>query len=244
MNVSDQAVQATVRQIRAVGKAQGAAPGNFRIVGDATLVGIGGVDDPKANLGQYKAAFEPMIQFFAAGIKAATGPTARAGFTSADILNPARGTGPCQKKSPLECALEAKPALVFIDVGRSDITAKVPLDQFRNNLMTAVTAAVRQGTIPILVTITGAANPADEPKVAQYNDMIYDLAKAANVPLFNIYRIRGDDPTLINPENGELTSGQDKRIDLSPAGLKFGANVATLHMLELLSGLKAIVPLS
>jgi hypothetical protein len=242
MNVSDPAVQAMIRQIHTVGQTQGVVSGNFRIVGDTTLVGISGADDPKANLGQYKAQFEPVIWFFAAGIKAANGPTASAGLSSADILNPAKGAGPCQKKSPLACALEAKPALIFIDVGPSDIKAKIPLDQFRNNVMTAVNVAVRQGTIPILVTMTGAANPADEPQVAQYNTLIYNVAKTTNVPLFNIYRVTAVNPAQINPANGELTSSPNKSIDLSPAGLKFGVNSAALHLLELLSGLQAAYP--
>ncbi len=243
-NVGDPAVQARIKQIHDVGVKQGVVSGLFRIVGDTTLVGISGADDPKANLDQYKAQYDPIIQFFGAGIKAATDPTANGGFTSADILNPAKGAGPCQGKSPLTCALDAKPALVVIEVGRNDIAAKLPLNQFTANLTNAVNDAANRGTIPILVTITGAANPADEPNVAVYNTAIYTVAKAANIPLYNIYRVRADNPALINPANGTLTTSPNKWIDLSPAGLQFGVNVAALHTLELLDALKGTVPLS
>ncbi len=242
-NLSDAGVQAKIRQIHTAGQQQGVVPGDFKVVGDTTLAGVTGADDPKANLDKYKAQYDPVIAFFGAGIKGASGPTANAGYTSADILNPGKGAGPCQNKSPLDCALDAKPATVFIVVGRDDINAKLPLDQFRNNLTNAVNAAAGRGIIPILVTITGAANPADEPLVNQYNNVIYDVAKAANIPLFNIYAVRKDNPAYINPANGTLTGDPTKPTDLSAAGLQFGVNAVTLHMLELLDGLKGIVPL-
>jgi hypothetical protein len=184
-----------------------------------------------------------VIKFFAAGIKNATGPTTNPGYTSLAILSPTKAGGPCQNKSALDCALDAKPSVVFIDVGRADIAANIPLDQFRTNLTNAVNAAAARGVIPVLVTITGAANPADEPKVNQYNNVIYEVAKTANVPLFNVYPLRRDNPAYVNPANGELTDNPGNAVDLSPAGLQFGVNAAALHMLELLAALKGIVPL-
>jgi hypothetical protein len=242
-NLSDGAVQNTIRQIHAAGQQQGVLANEFRIVGDPTLSGISGADDPNANLDQYKAEYDPIIQFFKPSFRAATGPTVSAGFSSADILNPARGGGPCQGKSPLDCALDAKPATLFIAVGRFDIKGKIPLDQFRNNLTTAVNAAAGRGVIPILVTITGAQNPADEPLVNQYNNVIYEVAKAANVALYNVYAVRRDNPAYINPADGSLTGDPTRPTDLSSRGLRQGVNAATLHMLEMLQGLKGIVPL-
>src|SRR5262249_20574495 len=59
-NLTDPTVQAKIKQIYAGGKTQGVKPGDFRIVGDSTLVGLSGVDDKKANLAQFKAQMEPV----------------------------------------------------------------------------------------------------------------------------------------------------------------------------------------
>ena len=234
-------MQALIKQIHDLGKTKGVVSGNFRIVGDTTLTGISRADDSKANLDQYKAQFDPVIKFFAAGIKVANGPTTKDGFTSADILDATKGA--CQKKSPLNCALDTKPAVVFIVVGHNDIAAKIPLAQLSTNLTKAVSAAEAVGTIPVLVTITGAPKGANEAQVAQYNQMIYNVAKATQIPLFNLYRVRGENPALIDPATGRLTDRSDKQLDLSPKGLQFGVNVIALHMLDLLSALENAVPL-
>lgn len=226
-----------------MGKQQGVKPGDFRVLGDSTLIGISGLTDPKANLDKFKAQDEPVIQFFAAGLKGVNAQGMDSKYTSADILNPAKGTGQCKNKSPLGCALDAKPAIVLIDVGRNDIAAKIPLNQFSASLTSAVNAAIKRGLIPVLVTAVGVANPADAPQLTLYNTAIYNVAKTANIPLFNLYAIRAEYPALINPTIAELTAGPKKVTDLSPAGLQFGVNVATLHTLELLSALKNTIPL-
>jgi hypothetical protein len=242
-DLNDPAIQNRIRGIHNNGKQQGVVPGNFRLVGQPTLLIIGGADAPNANLDQFKPQFDPIIQFFAPGIKSVQTPTVNGGFTSADILNPGKGTGACQGKSPLDCALDSKPATVFIDVGRADERANLPLDQFRTNLTNAANAAMQRGAIPVLVTITGGANPQEEQKVAQYNNVIYEVAKAQNIPLFNIYAIRKDNPALVNPANGQLTQAPGNVVNLSPEGLQIGENVAALRMLEFLTALKGIVPL-
>src|SRR5215475_11025201 len=83
-NLTDPAVQARIKQIYAVSKTRGLRPGDFRIVGDTTLVGISGVDDRKANLAQFKAQMEPVIQFFSASIKDVNSPSVNPKFTSAE----------------------------------------------------------------------------------------------------------------------------------------------------------------
>jgi hypothetical protein len=236
-------VQNKIRQIHDAGKQQGVVVGDFILVGDTTLVGIGGVDDQNANLDQLKPQLDPIIQFFDPGIKGAGRPTARNNFSSANILDPGSGTAECQGKAPLTCALDAKPATIFINVGRNDVASGRDLNQFRANLTNAVNAAAGRGVIPVLVTITGAANPADEPKVAQYNNVIYEVAQATNSPLFNIYALRKENPALINPGNGDLTNSPNNAIDFSAAGMQFGTNVAALRQLEFLNALKSTVPL-
>jgi len=241
-NLDDAAVQANIQQIHGLGKSQGVKDNEFRLVGDQTLVVVNGLDNAKTNLDQYKAQFDPIVQFFLPGIKLSTGPIANVKVTAGELLTPLKG-GPCNGKSALDCALDAKPAAIFIDVGRNDINANVPIQQFTANLNKAVDTASKRGTIPILVDVVGAQNPAHEPLVVQYDLAIVAVANANHVPFFNLYRIRADSPAAVNQANGELTASPVKWADLSAAGLKFGANVAILHCLELLSALKTVVPL-
>src|SRR5262249_25857392 len=116
--------------------------------------------------------------------------------------------------------------------------------QLKANLTNAINKAAGQGTIPVLVTIVGAASPADDPQVSPYNNAILEVAQTENVPLFNLYAVRKDNPATVNPANGTLSDpGPGKRADFSPAGLAFGLNDANLHLLELLAALKNTVPL-
>ncbi len=237
-NLNDQGVLARIRQINATGKNNGVVSGDFRLVGDTTLSGVANIADPTSNLGTTHPELAAAAQFFAAGITSTK--DVKDNLSSADILNPAKGTGTCQNKAPLACALEAKPATILISVGRSDIAANIPLDQFQANLKTAIDTAAAQGTIPVLVTISGV-NGADA-KVAEYNNAIYELAKAENIPLFNLYGIKAQNPALIDA-SGNLSVGPNKA-DFSDAGLQFGENVANLHILQLFSQLQTAVPLS
>jgi len=251
-DLGNQQVLARIKQINDAGKKSGANPSEFKLVGDQSLVTMTNVEDPNSNLDKIPqfSALVPIAKTYACSFSGAPGPTNGPNFTSADILKP---SGACQNKTPLDCALTAnpKPAVVFIDVGRNDLAtnpqtkqANVPLDQFQANLTNAVNAAAGQGVIPVLVTITGAANPADEPRVAQYNTVIFQVADGAKVPLFNVYAVRKDNPATINPANGTLSDpGQGKRADYSPQGLAFGINDSDLHLLELLNSLKSAVPL-
>jgi len=241
-NLGDPGVQGRIKQIHAAGAQQGVVSGAFALVGDTTLTGVAGLADPAANLDQFKPQFDPLIQFFTPGIQGAGAPTAQGGYTSADILNPGKGAGPCQGKSPLDCALDAKPAVVFISVGRNDANANVPLDQFRNNITNAANIAAGRGAVPVLVTATGANQP-NEPKIAQYNNVIYEVAQAGKFPLYNLYAIRKDAPSLVDPGSGNLTPSPSGKIDLSAGGLQAGVNRAALETMRVLEGLKNTLPL-
>src|SRR5205085_2701467 len=124
------------------------------------------IADPSSNLAQTFGQYVPIAQYFTPGITGADAPST-GNYSSADILNNGKGAGACKGKSPLNCALEAKPVAVFISVGRNDIAAKVALDKFQTNLTTAVNTAKAAGVIPVLVTITGT--PAQDAEVLNYN---------------------------------------------------------------------------
>ncbi len=97
--------------------------------------------------------------------------------------------------------------------------------------------------IPVLITIPGVENPADEPKLAAYNTIIYNVAKVSNVPLLNLYRSLREgnaNPPLI--VNGVLsTGGTAPGSNFTAEGLKFGVNVANRDLLRTLEQLKKTV---
>jgi hypothetical protein len=239
-DLNNPAVQGKIKQIYAAGQQNGNIPQEFRLVGDGTLRAAKNIADPNSNLAQTFAQFVPIAQYFAPGISAADGPTT-GNFRSADILANNKGTGACQGKSPLNCALDAKPVVVFISVGRGDMAAKVPLDQFRANLTQAINDAAGRGVIPVLVTITGT--PAQDPQVQEYNNVIGEVAQAENIPLFNVYAARKDNPARIGP-NGLLSAPPaGKEADFSPEGLNAGQNFINIQLLELLGNFKAVLGL-
>jgi len=240
-DINNGAIKGNVQNIYNTGKQNGVNPADFRVAGDSTLAGAVNLADPNSNLGTAFPDLVPAVQFFAPGIGAAAGPTGNDGFTSDALVH---GSIECNgPKSPINCALDPKPATLFITVGRADVANNVPLDQFQANLQEAVSTAISRGTIPILVTIVGV--PGDqEPRLAQYNTVIFNVANDAHIPLLNLYGIRKDNPNLVNPGDGKLTDpGDGKRADFSNEGLNFGLNVANLRLIQTLNRLKSAVPL-
>ena len=234
-------VQGNIKQIYATGQTKGVVPQDFRLAGDGMLRAAKNIADPSSNLAQTFGQLVPIAQYFAPGITAADAPSTAPNFTSGDILNKGKGTGACQGKAPLTCALDAKPVLVFISVGRNDVAAKVPVKQFGTNLTNAVKAAVAQGVIPVLVTITGT--PAQDAQILPYNTEIYQVAQAENVPLFNVFAARKDDPGRIDA-NGLLSAPPaGKQADFSPDGLKAGENFINTQLLQTLGDFKAVLGL-
>jgi hypothetical protein len=236
-------VKNNIKNINNTGKQNGVNPQEFRAAGDSTLAGAVNINDPASNLAATFPDHVDAAQFFTSGFAAAAGPSANDSFTSDALVH---GSIDCngQATSPIGCALSAKPATLLISVGRADVASNVPTETFKANLTEAVNASMSAGTIPILVTIVGV--PGDqEPKLAEYNTVIYNVANEMNVPLFNLYAIRKDNPNLVNPANGKLTDpGEGQRANFAPEGLNFGLNVANLRLLQLLDALKDVVPLT
>ncbi|HVO71414.1 MAG TPA: SGNH/GDSL hydrolase family protein, partial [Aggregatilineaceae bacterium] len=147
----------------------------------------------------------------------------------------------CGGKTPLDCAFETKPAVVFIVVGAHDVAANVPAANFANNLNQAVAATLSHNTIPVLVTIVDMA-PGQEAKYAPYNQAIFDIAKANNIPLFNLYGLKKL-PNLFDGAGNLSDPGGGKRADFSQGGLKFGVNHGNLNLLLVLDALRTTLPM-
>jgi len=240
------AITNKIKQIYATGQANGVVNGSFKLAGDGTLKGIPSVVDPASNLNQFFPDLDPVKTYFTTGFSdSGFGPTATGDMTSHDLLTPGKAGAPCPAdQSPLTCALSAKPAIVFISVGRGDIDQNVPVDQFRQNIQDAVDAAIAQGTIPVLVTIVGENTPEKNATLSDFNIAIRDVAAGANIPLLNLYGVRKDNPALIDG-NGRLTDpGDGNRADFSPDRLQTaGLNVASVRVLDTLKALKDAIPL-
>ena len=184
--------------------------------GEAT---IEGVDDP--------GDLRDVIEFYAAGTVPVGGNAFQSGgalatgadWRAAHLLDPAqRNPNACQEnETPLACELRVnRPAVVIVDIGRTDLLAGTPIDQFTTQLTQIVDTIIRSGAMPVLMTIPG--NPDAVPNLNAYNTVIAELAADEDLPLLNLWRaIIEDVPNAINPDLTLTTSGRGDQ--LTPAEL-------------------------
>ncbi|MBX3063286.1 MAG: SH3 domain-containing protein [Anaerolineae bacterium] len=219
-------VQARVTDIFNRGKQNGIVAADFSLIGDGTLNFAGDLNQPGTDLADYTNELTPALQYFANG-----------------FFNVGTRVQTCVNNNlqPFDCANSANAAVAFVDVGRRYLNGGAPLDQFQNELTSLVNQLADRGIIPVLVTIAG---PINDPTVAQYNTVIYNVANDQDLPLFNIYRIGHDNPALIN--GGTLTTPDPNSTgfgsqNFSGSGLQYGANNANLWLLRLLNQIKGNV---
>ena len=236
---SDPALLANLQAINAKARAAQLPPGAFVVVGDVTLAQLKVLQPAQLKLDKADELLRQTATLFAASFQAMAAPLPymEATLNAAGLLDPAKGTAACAGKAPLTCALDtAKPSIVLISIGSVDVAQNTPPDAFQAALTQAVQLVISRNAIPVLVTIPGTANPADEPKLAAYNTAIYNVAKAANVPLFNLYRTTHENVTPPLITNGVLTTGgTDPGNNFTPEGLKFGVNFVNHDVLRLLN---------
>ncbi len=181
---------------------------------------------PTAVLGNFGQQYAQTIQFFTPGLQSVV-----------------QVQQTCGEQTALTCPQAANGAIVFLDLGAKYKAENKPLDQASAELKATVQNLNNAGFIVVLVTIPG---PINDPKVIEYNTIIYQVAEAEKAPLFNLYKIGVDKPNLV--QNGVLTDpGPGKRAEfVATAGApnpldQFGVNVATLNTLQLLDELEKIV---
>ncbi len=108
----------------------------------------------------------------------------RYGWTSADILDPARAEPGCAGRSPLVCEYElVKPSVALIMIGTNDSTGHLSVDAFRANLQKIVDISLEYGVIPVLYTIPWNSYG----DVSGLNNVIVSTAWAYDVPLIDYY---------------------------------------------------------
>lgn len=237
------------RAIFQSGQAQGNRRDVFSKVGDSmtassyflTPVGTGGL-----RLGDY-AYLQPVVDFFSQTSArthnsfANSSIAAQAGWTSGDLLDPARSpAGLCNAgESPLACEYRlTKPALALIMIGTNDL-GRVPAEQFRANLQSIVQTSISMGVIPVLSTLPDHMHAPGSGEVGTFNSIIRQTALGNGVPLWDYWAamqplpdrgisIDGTHPST--PLTGEAAV-------FAPDTLLAGYNVRNLSALQVLYAL-------
>ncbi|MCZ7538513.1 MAG: SGNH/GDSL hydrolase family protein [Anaerolineae bacterium] len=246
----------TVRDLYARGRAQGMDSGVFSVVGDARPADfLGDFADGNGDFGTLKDAAElsDLVSYYAStplatGRNSFEGGGALAGdpgWRAADLLNPALANGNfCGGgETPLDCELRVnRPSVVFVVVGRNDVLAGTPLDQFESALDGIARTIAQYGAIPVLTTIPGP--PEIYSSLNAYNSTIVRLAERYNLPLTNVWRPinRALGPAGVDDALRPTSPGANDV--LSEAALdQYGVPLRSLVSLRTLQRLRANVPI-
>jgi hypothetical protein len=162
--------------------------------------------------------------------------SAYAGWTAADLLNPAKADGSCGGSAPIDCEYQnVKPAVAIILIGTNDATGYTPLDVYQANLNRVVELLIEKGVIPVLNTIPwNSYNDS-----GQYNAIIVTTARTYDVPLIDLYSameklpnhgVAGDGVHPTIPPDGNTAN-------FSYENLQYGATIRNLVTLQMLDAL-------
>ncbi|NLX09254.1 MAG: SH3 domain-containing protein [Chloroflexi bacterium] len=213
-------VGSRARQIFLRGQALGNRRDVFSKIGDSITaspaflypIGVGAVQ-----LGDY-GQLQAVINYFSRTTArdhnsfANTSLAARSGWTSGDLLDPARSYSELclPGEMPLVCEYRVtRPAVALIMVGTNDAMRGVGGDEFRWRLGVIVQTSSDMGVIPVLSTIPPNLNGVD---VSLYNSIIASVASQAGLPLWDYYHaleglpnsgMSGDGYHPSLPPNGE-----------------------------------------
>jgi uncharacterized protein YgiM (DUF1202 family)/lysophospholipase L1-like esterase len=222
-------------------KGAGVKANEVAFLGDSTLAGV-----PLLNLNELKLEgnrrnLNAAVQFFAPGFAGGLGVSTisaqPANFVAFSLIDQGKGQAACQNKAPINCAVEGKVGVIFIAVGRDDVALNRPLDEFNQRLGEAIDVAISQNAIPVLVTIAEPLNPADAPKVQQYNEALVRLAQQRKLPVLNLFAASNANKNAF--QNGQpSTGGEAPGSNFTNAGLQFGVNVVNINILEMMDELR------
>jgi len=262
----DQAMRAQLRYIYKVGLAAGNQPSVFAKVGDSITHGkyyLWDIGCGVEVLARYQS-YAPTIDFFRntrfpdlyttawCGIANSFSRDTLAaanGWTAAEPLtrftNPLSAC-PSPDNNPLRCEFRLiKPAIALIEFGTNDLEANDPVG-FRKNLNAVVQETMIDGVVPVLSTIPPRLDdPVMGRRVGPYNQIIRDIAKTLQVPLWDFWAIltapgminQGMDHLGIHPS---IYNGTDS-VTFTSEALRYGFNQKNLTTLVVLKKLRAIV---
>jgi uncharacterized protein YraI len=231
------------RQIFLSGQTLGNRANVFSKVGDSITassaflypIGLGGTQ-----LDAY-SALQPVIDYFSHTTArthnsfANDSIAARNGWTSGDLLDPARGEqNGCPGEAPLTCEYRVvRPAVALIMIGTNDAMLGVSSTHFRANLETIVQTTINVGIIPVLSTIPDNTIVPD--RIGEFNSIITSVAAGYNIPLWNYWLAlqglpgRGISGDGVHPSLGPFEGGI-----FTPDGLIYGYNMRNLTALMVL----------
>jgi hypothetical protein len=246
----------TVRNIYASGKAMSppADPGVFSVVGDTPPnMFLGDFGDGSGDFGNLDDAADlSNVVFYYTSTQLPVGGNSfqnggvlasNPGWRAEDLLNPGLADqGRCPGQTPLGCELSVNhPSIVFIIVGRNDVFAGTPLDQFQNALAGIVQQTIQSGAIPILTTIPGSLQ--DVPALEDYGSAIVAVADQFHVPLLNVWRrVNQSAPAGVDASLQLTTSGAGDQLTQDQLST-FGVPNRSLIALRILRQLQINVPI-
>ncbi len=247
-------VPASMRAVFQRGKKLGNRAPVFSKVGDSLTVatyvlypfGWGRYD-----LGDY-AGLQASVNYFASTVARGadssfsnTPLSADNGWTSADVLDPARANpGICQPgESPLRCEYRTvRPAIALILLGTNDVS-KLDAARYRANMTQIVTQSLELGVIPVLSTVPPRMQ--FEGECNAYNAILGEIAAQYNVPLSDYGAAMRALPNFGLSSDGVHPSWPDGdpaiAASFTPTHLQSGYTLRNLMLIQALDGVRLSV---
>ncbi len=237
-----------LRAIQADGRARGALPGVFTLVGDSISADgrfLKPIAQGQVTLGEYgalQAAIDAFAQPNGRGEPSfgAWSWAAEVGWTTDDALNPALNvSGACAAgESPLACEYRtARPSVALITLGTNDVAAGRTVDSYRANLRRILDETLAWGAIPVLSTIPPQdLGPERDARVRQFNDVVRALAAEYEIPLWDTFAALDALPDRgLSADGVHLSAPPDGRTTTFDADhLRYGVTVRNLGALDAL----------
>jgi Domain of unknown function (DUF4214) len=262
----DAAMKAQLQNVYRQGQALGDRANVFSKVGDSNSFSENFLDPlgaPHYNsgnwgyLGSYTSLINTVAFFRAQSVDASNANSFNhasvatyGGWTSADVLTP--GLRGANASLPGDAALppllaeiqETRPAFALVMLGTCEVGSN-DTQVFAENLTTITQYLVSQGVIPVLSTIPDiklSPDPSLAARVAEYNQIIADVAGANAVPLWNLSAALAPLPNQgLGSDEVHLNVGKDGSGNFASADMTFGMNMRNLTAVQVLQKLVSIV---
>ncbi len=232
------------RQIYLSGQARGNRATAFEKVGDSITYSWANLYDLNGdyNLANY-GYLQPAIGFFSGPNGRGENPftaqpiAAYPGWTTSAVLQPGNAkTGSCRgSESPLECAYRTgQPSVALIMLGTNDAAGDMAVGTFEANMQRIIDISITMGVIPVLSTIPPF--PVKDGNINAYNQVIRNLARANDVPLWDYWAAINNLPDRGLSADGVHPSESPDQKDayFDSEHLKYGFNVRNLGALQVL----------
>nr|MBN1228222.1 hypothetical protein [Anaerolineae bacterium] len=234
------------RAIFHAGQQRGNRASVFSKVGDSItsswdfMIAVG---DGYYQLGSYEY-LRPAIEYFIAATARTSNSfnnrslAAYGGWTSADLLDPAKADPLCSGYAPLECELRmVKPAVALIMIGTNDPIDYVDFGAYERNLRQIIGLTLRYDVIPVLTTL-----PHNTYRDAEkQNEIIRRLAREYDIPLLDYWSVMETLPNRGLGEDYLHPSASPNPAIFEGENLQFGYTQRNLTAIQMLDALMNLV---